>query len=81
MDRFNYREKSQSIYDGFTGYSYSSLDEITKLLNEQEYKNNKLIESGMDDKIYLDRLAYIMRKHNIDSLEKLDKCLLVGRTW
>ena len=81
MDRFNYRENSQSIYDNLTGYTYSSFKDIVELLNYQDEKCNQYAEIILKRNKKDGKIDYVMKKHNIDSVEKLDKCLSVGRTW
>ena len=74
MNRFELFTNSQYIKDNVTGFQYSSLQEICKLLNNV----NKRADRNADE---LWKFKELMMKYEIDTIEKLDQVLLNQRVW
>jgi len=74
MNRFELFANSQYIKDNVTGFQYSSLQEICKLLNNV----NKRADRNADE---LWKFRELMMKYEIDSVEKLDQVLFNQKVW
>lgn len=72
--RFEYRRTSQSIIDNLSGYIYQGDKKTCDLLNQVNDRADRNAE-------LLDPFIALMRKYEIDSIEKLDKVLLEQRVW
>ena len=90
MCRFKY--KNNRIHDELTGIRYDVYDfhngELVRLLNNVNRRANKNIEEcdkiRMDKEVYREfdfRVLSIMKKYEIDSLEKLDQILFQQKKW
>lgn len=73
-NRFEYRENSQGIYDSLTGFIYSDGEDICEVLNQLNNKKDELAEDNY-------KFMMILRKYEINNLEKLDRILLEQRVW
>ena len=72
--RFEYHRNSQSIVDKVTGHIYQGNKETCDLLNRVNSRADTNAE-------LLDPFMSLMKKYEIDSIEKLDKVLLEQRVW
>ena len=72
--RFEYRRTSQSIIDNLTGYIYQGDKKTCDLLNQVNDRADRNAE-------LLDPFMSLMRKYEIDSIEKLDRVLMEQRVW
>ena len=74
MNRFELFAESHYIKDNVTGFQYSSLQEICKLLNNI----NKRADRNADE---LWKFRELMMKYEIDTIEKLDQVLFNQKMW
>lgn len=72
--RFRYNRTSQMITDNLTGYTYHGNRRLCDLLNEISDKSDRLAE-------LLYPYEVLMKKYEIDSVEKLDRILMEQRVW
>lgn len=70
--------KDVGVYDELTGKTYSTYQEFCKLLNLEDDIRNRIAEEYYElDMEYKN----IMRKYEIDNIEKLDQVLFNQRVW
>ena len=90
MCRFKY--KNNQIHDELNGIRYDDYDfhngELVKLLNNINRRADMNIEAcdkiRMDKEVYREfdfRVLSIMKKYEIDSLDKLDQILFEQKVW
>ena len=90
MCRFKY--KNNQIHDELNGINYDDYDfhngELVKLLNDINRRADMNIEAcdkiRMGKEVYREfdfRVLSIMKKYEIDSLEKLDQVLFEQKVW
>lgn len=72
--RFKYNSTSQMITDSLTGFTYSGNKKVCDLLNQESDRADRNAE-------LLYPFQLLMKKYEIDSIEKLDRILLEQRVW
>ena len=86
--RFKYYRQSQMIIDNLTGFHYQGNKEICDLLNDESDRADRNIE--ICDKIIMEKkileqfnfdVLKIMKKYEIENLEKLDQILFHQKKW
>ena len=86
--RFKYYRQSQMIIDNLTGFHYQGNKEICDLLNDESDRADRNIE--ICDKIIMEKkileqfnfdVLKIMKKYEIENLEKLDQILFYQKKW
>ena len=83
--RFRYNATSQMITDNLTGYTYYGNQKVCDLLNslndDADEKIKKLMDIVFDNKKYIFQVKKILKKHEINNLEKLDRILVEQVVW
>lgn len=79
--RFVYNRTSQMITDHLTGYTYHGNMKVCDLLNSVNDKADKNAELYFEVLAMLKGLEMIMKKYEIDTLEKLDRILFEQKVW
>ena len=86
--RFKYYRQSQMIIDNLTGFHYQGNKEICDLLNDESDRADMNLE--ICDKIIMEKkileqynfdVLKIMKKYEIENLEKLDQILFHQKKW
>ena len=86
--RFKYYRQSQMIIDNLTGFHYQGNKEICDLLNDESDRADRNIE--ICDKVIMEKkileqynfdVLKIMKKYEIENLEKLDQILFQQKKW
>ena len=86
--RFKYYWQSQMIIDNLTGFHYQGNKEICDLLNDLSDKADRNLE--ICDKVIMEKkileqynfdVLKIMKKYEIENLEKLDQILFHQKKW
>ena len=86
--RFKYYRQSQMIIDNLTGFHYQGNKEICDLLNDLSDKADRNLE--ICDKVIMEKkileqynfdVLKIMKKYEIENLEKLDQILFHQKKW
>ena len=86
--RFKYYRQSQMIVDNLTGFHYQGNKEICDLLNDESDRADRNIE--ICDRIIMEKkileqynfdVLKIMKKYEIENLEKLDQILFHQKKW
>ena len=86
--RFKYYRQSQMIVDNLTGFHYQGNKEICDLLNDESDRADRNIE--ICDKVIMEKkileqynfdVLKIMKKYEIENLEKLDQILFHQKKW
>ena len=86
--RFKYYRQSQMIIDNLTGFHYQGNKEICDLLNDLNDKADRNLE--ICDKVIMEKkileqynfdVLKIMKKYEIENLEKLDQILFEQKVW
>lgn len=95
MERFEYIDCTDTIYDKLTGEHYHTWyeDDLLELLNSLNDRADKNAELCTDEgliklkwqvsiyKHFSEKTMEILEKYEIDSLEKLDRILFEQRVW
>ena len=86
--RFKYYRQSQMIIDNLTGFHYQGNKEICDLLNDLSDKadmNLEICDKVIMEKKILEQYNFdvlkIMKKYEIENLEKLDQILFEQKVW
>ena len=86
--RFKYYRQSQMIIDNMSGFHYHGNDEICELLNQLNDKADMNLEICdeviMENSIlkhYNNGVIKILKKYEIENLEKLDQILFHQKKW
>ena len=86
--RFKYYSQSQMIIDNITGFHYHANKEICELLNQLNDKaemNLEICDKVIMEKKILEQYNFdvlkIMKKYEIENLEKLDQILFHQKKW
>ena len=86
--RFKYYRQSQMIIDNMSGFHYYGNDEICELLNQLNDKadmNLEICDKVIMEKKILEQYNFdvlkIMKKYEIENLEKLDQILFHQKKW
>ena len=86
--RFKYYRQSQMIMDNLTGFHYHGNKEICDLLNDESDRADRNIE--ICDRIIMEKkileqynfdVLRILKKYEIENLEKLDQILFEQKVW
>ena len=86
--RFKYYRQSQMIIDNITGFHYHGNKEICALSNQLNDKADMILE--ICDKVIMEKkileqynfdVLKIMKKYEIENLEKLDQILFQQKVW
>ena len=86
--QFKYYRQSQMIIDNLTGFHYQGNKEICDLLNDLSDKADRNLE--ICDKVIMEKkileqynfdVLKIMKKYEIENLEKLDQILFEQKVW
>lgn len=86
--RFKYYRQSQMIIDNLTGFHYQGNKEICDLLNDLNDKADRNLE--ICDKVIMEKkileqynfdVIKILKKYEIENLEKLDQILFHQKKW
>ena len=86
--QFKYYRQSQMIIDNLTGFHYQGNKEICDLLNDLSDKADRNLE--ICDKVIMEKkileqynfdVLKIMKKYEIENLEKLDQILFHQKKW
>ena len=86
--RFKYYRQSQMIVDNLTGFHYQGNKEICDLLNDESDRADRNLE--ICDRIVMEKkileqynfdVLKIMKKYEIENLEKLDQILFHQKKW
>ena len=87
-ERFKYYRQSQMIIDNLTGFHYQGNKEICDLLNDLNDKADRNLE--ICDKVIMEKkileqynfdVIKILKKYEIENLEKLDQILFQQKKW
>ena len=86
--RFKYYRQSQMIVDNMTGFHYQGNKEICDLLNDESDRadmNLEICDRIVMEKKILEQYNFdvlkIMKKYEIENLEKLDQILFHQKKW
>ena len=87
-DRFHYFKDSQYIKDSLTGFLYTGNSKTCQLMNELNRRGDEFVElyfellndDGINPKEFL-KFQRLMRKHEINSVEKLDRILIAQKVY
>lgn len=86
--RFKYYRQSQMIVDNLTGFHYQGNKEICDLLNDESDRadmNLEICDRIVMEKKILEQYNFdvlkIMKKYEIENLEKLDQILFHQKKW
>ena len=86
--RFKYYSQSQMIIDNLTGFHYQGNKEICELLNQLNDKadmNLEICDKVIMEKKILEQYNFdvikILKKYEIENLEKLDQILFEQKVW
>ena len=86
--RFKYYSQSQMIVDNLTGFHYQGNKEICDLLNDESDRadmNLEICDRIVMEKKILEQYNFdvlkIMKKYEIENLEKLDQILFQQKKW
>ena len=86
--RFKYYRQSQMIVDNMTGFHYQGNKEICGLLNDLNDKadmNLEICDKVIMEKKILEQYNFdvikILKKYEIENLEKLDQILFHQKKW
>ena len=86
--RFKYYSQSQMIVDNLTGFHYQGNKEICDLLNDESDRadmNLEICDRIVMEKKILEQYNFdvlkIMKKYEIENLEKLDQILFHQKKW
>ena len=83
--RFRYSGTTQIITDNLTGYTYYGNQKVCDLLNslndDADEKIKELMDIVFDNKKYIYQVKKLLRKYEIDNLEKLDRVLFEQEKW
>ena len=86
--RFKYYRQSQMIIDNLTGFHYQGNKEICDLLNDESDRadmNLEICDKVIMEKKILEQYNFdvlkIMKKYEIENLEKLDQILFHQKKW
>ena len=86
--RFKYYRQSQMIIDNITGFHYGGNKEICELLNQLNDKadmNLEICDKVIMEKKILEQYNFdvlrILKKYEIENLEKLDQILFHQKKW
>ena len=86
--RFKYYRQSQMIVDNLTGFHYQGNKEICELLNllnDKADMNLEICDRIVMEKKILEQYNFdvlkIMKKYEIENLEKLDQILFHQKKW
>ena len=86
--RFKYYRQSQMIVDNMTGFHYQGNKEICDLLNDESDRadmNLEICDRIVMEKKILEQYNFdvlkIMKKYEIENLEKLDQILFQQKKW
>lgn len=72
--RFKYYPKSNYIVDALTGFVYQGNQDTCDLLNKINHRAD-------DNASEVYQYMMVMKKYEIESIEKLDKILMEQRVW
>ena len=86
--RFKYYRQSQMIIDNMSGFHYQGNKEICELLNQLNDKadmNLEICDKVIMEKKILEQYNFdvikILKKYEIENLEKLDQILFHQKKW
>ena len=86
--RFKYYRQSQMIVDNLTGFHYQGNKEICDLLNDESDRadmNLEICDKVIMEKKILEQYNFdvikILKKYEIENLEKLDQILFHQKKW
>lgn len=86
--RFKYYRQSQMIIDNLTGFHYQGNKEVCDLLNDESDRadmNLEICDKVIMEKKILEQYNFdvlrILKKYEIENLEKLDQILFHQKKW